>query len=260
VQPLAVREGAGIYLASLDGKENRRLLTDVSRVIFSPAPGDISESRGYLLFVRESTLMAQPFDTLKFQLSGDVFPIAEGVASPNGIYAPISASDNGILLYGTATGNASRSQIAWYDRAGKVLGPAVEEGNVLDPALSPVFTRVNGVSRRIWLKDLVRGTDRPLTSGADQNLQAVWSPKGDRIAYRVNRGGVPGDIYEEPVEWLGARGAAAHDSEGQSPNQWSRDGRFIVYYELSGTTTQRDVWVLPVDDHGKASGKPMPFV
>jgi Tol biopolymer transport system component len=265
VQPSASREGAGIYLASLDGKENRRLLANVSRVTYSPAPDDPSKSRGYLLFIRENTLMAQPFDARKLQLSGDAFPVAEGAGTgfSFGIYVPLSASENGVLLYtgGGTAGNGGR--IVWYDRGGKVIGPAVKDGNAADPSLSPdeksmVFTRVSGASRDIWLRDLVRRTDRPLTSG-NQSLQPVWSPKGDRIAYRVNRG-VPGDIYEKPVDGSGEEQLVLTTPNFKVPNQWSRDGRFIVYHEGGGTTTQRDVWVLPVDDRGRASGEPFPFV
>jgi Tol biopolymer transport system component len=262
--PLAGNEGAGIFVASLDGKENRRLLPDVSSVIFVPAAGDGSPKLGYLLFLRENTLMAQPFDARALQLSGDVFPVAEAVGFTGGISAPISASETGVLVYRTGGLIGNGGQILWQDRAGKILGPAVEQGNVADPALSPdertmVFTRLNASFRDIWLRDLIRGTDRRFTFGPEVSFQALWSPKGDRIAYRSNRTGVPGDIYEKPVDGSGQEELLLTTRNLKVPNQWSRDGKFIVYYEL-GARTQRDVWVLPVDDRGKATGKPIPVV
>src|SRR6185436_7255156 len=42
-------------------------------------------------------------------------------------------------------------------------------------------------------------------------------------------------------------------------NQWSRDGRFIVYMEQD-PKTKWDLWSLPVGEAGKPSGKPMPFL
>src|SRR5262249_19703284 len=48
----------GIYFASLDGTESRRLLPDLSMAAFAPfAPGSRS---GNILFQRENSLMAQP--------------------------------------------------------------------------------------------------------------------------------------------------------------------------------------------------------
>jgi hypothetical protein len=74
-------ENDGVYLSSLDGSENRRILADMSRVVFAPlAPGGRA---GHLLFVRDNTLMAQPFDAGSAQLSGDAFAIAEGVSFPS---------------------------------------------------------------------------------------------------------------------------------------------------------------------------------
>lgn len=87
-----------IYVSSLDGKENRRVLPDVSGVMFAP-PAHGGRT-GDILFVRENTLMAAPFDAAQGQLSGDVFPVAMGVPSPDGSnYLPATVSESGVLLY-----------------------------------------------------------------------------------------------------------------------------------------------------------------
>jgi hypothetical protein len=70
-------DSTGIYLALLDGKENRRVFPDISSALFAP-PAHGGHT-GHILFVRENTLMAAPFDATSAQLSGDVFPVAEGV-------------------------------------------------------------------------------------------------------------------------------------------------------------------------------------
>src|SRR5579864_2830413 len=116
-------EQDGIYLSSLDGKENRRLLADESSVIFAA---------GRLLFIRENTLMAQPFDVASRQIVGEVLPVAEGVSlTGNGSYAPVTASETGVLLYesgGTVSGG--NNQMGWYDRSGKLLGSIGTPGRV----------------------------------------------------------------------------------------------------------------------------------
>ena len=55
---------------------------------------------GHILFVRENTLMALPFDAASAQVSGDVFPVAEGVSlTTDATYLPATVSENGVLLY-----------------------------------------------------------------------------------------------------------------------------------------------------------------
>jgi hypothetical protein len=96
-------EQNGIHLGSLDGKEDRRVLSDVSGAAFGA---------GHLLFIRENTLMAQPFEAASGQTKGEVFPVAEGVSHGDADYAPVIVSETGVLLYesgGLAIGN----QMAW---------------------------------------------------------------------------------------------------------------------------------------------------
>jgi hypothetical protein len=83
-------EKNGVYLSSLDGKENRRVLADVSIVVFAS---------GRLLFIRENTLMSQRFDAASGQTKGEVSTVAEDVSFTYISYAPVSVSENGVLLY-----------------------------------------------------------------------------------------------------------------------------------------------------------------
>ena len=92
------------------------MLVHDSSVVFAPAG---SGHGGHLLFLRDKFLMAQPFDAWSLQTSGDAVPVAESGFSVVAIgFAPVTVSDNGVLLY---TGSsASDSQIVWLDRAGNL--------------------------------------------------------------------------------------------------------------------------------------------
>ena len=68
----SVRSGkGGICLGSLDSKEERMLLPIVSTASYAPP--------GFLIYGRQTTLLAQPFDAAKLRLTGRAFPIAERV-------------------------------------------------------------------------------------------------------------------------------------------------------------------------------------
>jgi Tol biopolymer transport system component len=250
-------EQGGIYLSSLDGSENRRVLADESSVIFAG---------GRLLFIRDNNLMAQPFDVASGQISGEAFPIAEGVFFiANGSYAPVSASETGLLLYesgGTRAGG--NTQMAWYDRGGKLTGAIDAPGGVFEPAISPneksvVLRRISArpTGQDLWLWDLTRGAEQRFTTDTSPKFAPFWSPKGDRIVYASTRGSGIFNLYQKAASGMGQEEPLFANANNKYPSQWSRDGRFIVYTE-NDPTTKRDVWVLPMD--GAADRKPAPFL
>src|SRR5262249_25219006 len=63
------QEKSGIYVGSLDSKVTRRILETDFNASYAP--------EGYLVFVRELALMAQPFDAGKLELTGEPFLVAE---------------------------------------------------------------------------------------------------------------------------------------------------------------------------------------
>ena len=254
-------EGSGVYVSSLDGKENRRVLADVSGIVFAPpARGDRT---GHILFVRDNTLMAAPFDATSAQVAGDVSPVAAGVSlSTPSSYLPVTVSDNGVLLYGAGENAGGKNQIGWYDRTGKLLGPVGMLGAVFNPSISPdeklvVFSRQTGDGGAdIWVHDLNRGTETRFTRDLSSNVAPFWSPKGDRIVFSSNRTGVY-NLYQKATSGSGLDELLLPNSVTDMPSQWSRDGRFIVYFELD-PKTKRDIWVLPAE--GGTDRKPITFL
>jgi serine/threonine protein kinase len=84
--------------------ENKILLgsTDSSEVIpLLDANSNAVYSAGHVLYLRQSTLMAQPFDLDHLAVTGEAVPIADGVQSAlgNGARGMFSVSNNDFLLY-----------------------------------------------------------------------------------------------------------------------------------------------------------------
>ena len=135
------RAGSGVYVGSLEAKPEEQsskllLQTTYGPVPYVPLPDSVSASiRGQLLFRREGTLMAQPFDDRSLELSGEPIPVAEHLGSflANGFF---TASTNGVLVFRTDAASQS-AQPAWFDRHGTRLGNAGEPGNYSGLALSP---------------------------------------------------------------------------------------------------------------------------
>jgi hypothetical protein len=66
-------ENSGIYIASLESRERKFLLTSSLKSALA-APD-------HILFVRDGTLMAQEFDLNRKELRGSPFRVKEGVAT-----------------------------------------------------------------------------------------------------------------------------------------------------------------------------------
>jgi Tol biopolymer transport system component len=255
----------GIYLGSLDGKPTdpapKKLLPDVSAVAYAPSPDSTSRApKGYLLFVRGGTLMAQPFDNQKLDMTGEAVPIAERI----GVTA-FSASDTGVLSYRNGAALPGQ-QFTWFDREGKVTGmvgePALLAGLNSAPALSPdekraafAATDPQSGNTDIWLYDFARGTTTRFTFDPGQDVTPVWSPDGNSIAFAGQRGGVWG-IYQKASNLTGSENLLYKAGAiVWFPTSWSRDGKFLLYMTgpagvlalpLSGATANGSVDAKPI--------------
>jgi hypothetical protein len=96
---------------------------------------------GHLLFNRNGTLMAQPFDAVSGHLGGDPFPIAQSIGFEGSRYASFSASDTGVLV--SASGLGQRlGRLTWMDRAGTELNTIGDPQKYQGLALSSDDRRV----------------------------------------------------------------------------------------------------------------------
>jgi hypothetical protein len=247
----------GIYIGSTDAKPEQqsqaRLLATNRQAYYAASP----DGGGYLVFLREGTLMAQGFDTASMQLIGDAVPIAEGVdsfAAAN--YGLFSVSDTGTLVY--RTGAAAKLALTWVDERGNSASTLSELGEYANARLSPDGTRVAVAVgqpglRDIWILDVARGTSTRLTFDPANDDMPVWSPSGDEIVFSSTRGGPP-RMYLKPSNGSGEERLLT-DTSGQATS-WSKDGRFLLFTYQSATTAN-DIWALP--DPGRTPGESKPI-
>jgi Tol biopolymer transport system component/tRNA A-37 threonylcarbamoyl transferase component Bud32 len=249
-----LNENNGVYLGSLESQEQRLILrTDTSVAYVS----------GHLLFAREGTLMAQPFDEKSLQLTGDAFPIAEHLQfDVAGTRAIFSVSENGVLAFqsGTARGN---NRLIWFDRSGKQTGQIGEPGFYAQPRLSPdgqklaviIFDTQAG-STDIWLYELARNVPTRFTFDPAFDTNPIWSPDGSQVAFTSNRKG-PYDIYQKASSGAGSEEVLFESNEGKNTTSWSADGRFIAFHNAdTKANTKLDIWILPLF----GERKPFPFL
>jgi Tol biopolymer transport system component len=240
-----------LFVRALDTDEEQPLLKTASRVQYAPP--------GYLLYVREETLVAQPFNARSRKTAGESVPVAEGLGTDAVGLAHFSASADGTLAY--RAGDTRSRQLLWVDRKGKELetvGPSGEYGDVWP---SPdgrrlVFDMPESGSGKadLWVRDLARGVTSRFTFDAGADDTPVWSPDGRTIVFTSDRKG-RGDLYRKNASGTGEEEVLLATDEEKYACDWSRDGRFIVFMSRSADTGW-DIWALPME----GGEKPFPVV
>jgi len=216
---------------------------------------------GHLVFVRGTTLMAQPFDPSALRLSGDPFQVADQVFVTGGGHAAASASTTGMLGYWRGTGMAI-SRLTWIDRAGHAERVVGEAGNYANFGLSPDGRRVAVVrtvgtppNRDVWIVDMARDdTATRLTFDAGREGDPVWSADGSHVIFNSDRTGMWNTGYQRAVDGSGDDVPLVKMERLFDSPDWSHDGRNLVFTGSNGGSN--DLFVLPLS----GDRKPVPFV
>jgi Tol biopolymer transport system component/DNA-binding winged helix-turn-helix (wHTH) protein len=194
--------------------------------------GSLRSDAGYLVYLRDGSLLAQPFDLAGRRVTAEPRAVARHVPSlgPTGA-ADFSVSRRGVLAYQSFV---NRSQFIWVDRAGKRLSaaspPDISATHVrLSPDgrwLAAVPFNIERGMPEIWLYDALSGAGRKVVFGNEIPGTPVWSPDSRRLVYLLGRcwpglglSSLDGTPETEPLP----------DTGFMAPTDWSPDGRFILY-------------------------------
>ena len=254
-------EESGIYAGSIDDppdkQSKKRILASRFGAQYVPAADG---SSGWLVYLREGTLMAQAFDPAKLELTGEATSIAEGVGS---VYETGTFSSAASALVYRPTRALRDFQLTWFDRQGKVLGKVGEPAAISHLRLSPDGSRAayrriaaNLADEDIWIVDLAKETTTRLTFGSSISAFPVWSPNGAEILFASNRDGV-WDIFQKPANGASEEKPFLQTKSPKSPQSWSSDGRFLLFTTGEGSGfAKEDIWLLPMTG---ADRTPIPF-
>jgi Tol biopolymer transport system component len=234
--------------------------------VIIPSQYNALYSQGYLLFVRNTTLMAQPFDTKRLATTADAVPVAEhlqilGVLR-RGIFA---VSTNGILVYGNS--GTSSARLAWFDRSGKQIGTlgqpdfystavrlSPDRKNVSISSIDP-STR----NSDIWLFDIARDMKTRFTFDPAQEREAIWSSDGKSIVFNSNRKG-HFDLYRKPSNGAGTDELLYTDDKEKYPTSFSPDAKWLLFMVYLDPASKNQLWLLPMEGAPAGGRNPVPFV
>ena len=193
---------------------------------------------GHLIYARQGTVFAVPFDLSTKTLAGAPVPVLQGISSigagvsfgGQGGSSQLSVSSDGVLVYVAAETARNERTMAWVDRTGRELPVPIPPRALVYPRISPDGQRValdiRDQNQDIWTWDVRREVLAPLTFDPAPDISPIWSPDGKRIAFfRSGKG----------LFWQLADGSGTAESlieartDSLAPNDFTRDESLLLY-------------------------------
>jgi serine/threonine protein kinase/Tol biopolymer transport system component len=240
-------ENNEIMIGSIDGGEPVSLVKTRTQAEYA---------NGYLFFVREQSLMAQPFDPAKRVTTGEAVPIAERIAVASGAsMSAFSLSANGVLAYSTGLVTTDVA-IEVRDALGQVTSTLAEPASYRHAVISPdgrlAATKVMDQSfgtGDIWIFELERNLRSRFTFDPRDDDHPIWHPDGVSIVYESASGESKRGLFRKAVGGTEDAQLLYESEIDVTPTSFSPDGKQLQFTLEKGPP---ELWVLDLES-GKAS-------
>ncbi|NIM00151.1 MAG: protein kinase [Acidobacteria bacterium] len=219
----------GVGVASLETGEVLKITDNGADPFWS--------ATGHIVFGRESTLFAVPFDKDRFEITGRETHVLQGVRVENAGAVQAAVSRTGMLVHAPSASTMG-TQLCWVDREGNEDLVSEQWKSFTYPKISPQGDRiaviVNDRGRTdVWLVDAGTGGMAPLTTIGTADAP-VWTPDGERVVF------AEGDAPPFAIRSLAVDGGGPAETLLESdfaiqPEAWSPDGNLLVYSETRAT-------------------------
>jgi hypothetical protein len=223
-------------------------------VVAENAVNPLYVAPGWILFVRDGTLMATRVDLRTGGIAGSAVPIVEGItrvlsAAPT---FQVAASTDGALAYVPgAIGGRGRRRLAFVQLDGRVDLLGMPPNYYGQPRLSPDGRQVaaesdDGKEAAVWVGPIAGSqTIRRLTFEG-RNLSPVWTHDGQYLAFQSDREGDRGVFLQRADGSTPAVRLTKADANSQhSPESWSPDDRLLTVRVSMGRNSS--IWLAKRD-------------
>jgi serine/threonine-protein kinase len=213
-------------------------------------------SSGHLLFGRQGTVYAAPFDPDRLALTGQPVPVLEGVVMWN--HPALFATDSGTayydlardgtLLFSPLEARLPKRTLIWLDRHGGMKPVSPSQRAFSGPGISPDGRRLAVTvtwetgSRDVFVLDLERDAWTRVTSGGRTSFQA-WLPDGERLLVLSSEANRLALVLSR----LDGTGSPEALLEGEATVVAAApDGRSLLFCRAT-PSTMHDIWRLPLE-------------
>jgi serine/threonine-protein kinase len=266
--PHCLPNGKGILLTIT--KKARDMHPHVS--VLEPATGkwrvlleDAADARytptGHLVFLRQGTLMAAPFDLSRLEVTGPPVPATAnvmqalnmGYTGMNTGAGQFGISASGSLAY--ASGGIlpdPENSLVWVDQKGRSEPITSFKAPFFAPRLSPdgqqIVYRTLGKDRQVWIYDLNRGTATRLTNEGEAGY-VTWTREGQRVVFNWSKA-LDSNLYWQPADGSKPMERLTTSEGYLSAGSFSPDGETLafVYESPDSVNINLDIQLLRMRD------------
>jgi eukaryotic-like serine/threonine-protein kinase len=235
-----------VFASALSGGESKEIL---------PAGSNVAYSNGYLFYVKENTLTAQPFDPSSLRFKGKPVSIASNIEFSDPRSLGYFAIVRNVLVYHTAV--TQDRDLAWYDLTGKETEHWGESGPYVgghysadnqDALLLRASPASSGYS--VWIADVQRKTINRITPDSNTAQIGVLSPDG-RDVWITTTNGYISSLTRKSLTASGAEEKVIDDFSGNLiVTDFSRDGRYLLFNHQD-PKTDYDVYMMDLKGERK---------
>ena len=211
---------------------------------------------GHLMYAREGTLYAVPFDAKRLELLGTPGPVVEDVITNEASFgsAQYSVSRDGRLVYLTGTASLAGFSLVRVTHDGSITPITDEQARYRTPRFSPDGTKLAmGLASLgdgdLWVHDLERDIRTRLTFDENDDAMPIWSPDGQWILFQSDREDKFA-LYLVASDGSGQPERISSRENPLFPSDWSPDGKLLAYSEIDPKTSW-DIWTMPADGEGE---------
>jgi serine/threonine-protein kinase len=219
------------------------------RVVLERGMDPSYSASGHVVYARDGTLFALPFDPVALEARGAPVQVARDVTtSRTHGQAEFALSRTGTLVYAHGGPWAEDSRALWVDRRGEAEPVFEETRPYVEARFSPdgeqlALTIEGGATSSIWSYDLSRRT-LTLVAHLYDHYTPRWSPGGDRLAFVSNRDEGTFNVYVTAPDGAGVDTRLMETTAHQWLGSWVPDGERLVFGQYERSDTGYDIWSL----------------
>ena len=238
-----------IFIFSLSDTKSKKLIN---------ASSNCQYANGYLLFVRQSILLAQKFDPDNLQLTGEAMPITENIQFYDvRISGTFSVSRNGKLIF--LGGSQNTNFTVLLDTKGIQIKKLSDVSPRFAAKFSPdgekiAYDLYNANERNIdvWTFDIKRNVSTRLTFQKDGDVGPEWTPDGKQIIYSSNEVGTF-NLYIKNADGSGSATLLFKSAYNKFVTDISPDGNYFLFTGVNSVSNKSgwDILLLPKNGNKK---------
>ena len=226
-----------VELKSLTSPESKLVLDDARQPVYTG---------GFLFFIRNQKIFAQPFNPGSGKVSGSATPLADADR--------YSLTGESVLAFQSVSHD---TRLQWFDLSGNPLGTVGQVAFYLAPKIAPDGRQIlflagdlqSPDAMDLWSLPAGGGVSRRMTFGSGVwRAWSVWSPDGKYIAYSARSEGKI-SIARKPSDGSGAEETLltlGPEITTASVVDWSPDGRYLSYDAFNINERRTAQWILPL--------------